>query len=275
MVKIVTDSSSNLTAEEAESLGVTLLPLTIMFGTKEYRDGVDLSFDEFYRLLVTSPEFPHTSQITPEAFGKVFEEAKRAGETVLVMPIASALSGTYAAALKAKERGGYDNVTVYDTKCQNVMLKLLVTAAVQNAEKSVEEIVDILNELRPRVRLYAALDTLEYLKKGGRLGRFAATLGSLLKIKPVIEIDKEGNVVVLSKQLGFAKAQRAVLEKIKAASFDKSMPVYFIYTMNDSNCNALAAKAGVPVYEKSNICPVIGAHIGPCAAGVVFVEEKC
>lgn len=274
MIKIVTDSSSNLTLEEARELGVTFLPLTVMFGTEEYRDGVDLTFGEFYKKLTTSREFPHTSQITPETFEEVFKKAKEEGKTLLVMPIASALSGTYEAALRAKEKVGYDKITVYDTKCQNVMLKIMVTEAAKMADRPVEEVVAMLDDLRPRIRLYAALDTLEYLKKGGRLGGFAATLGTLLKIKPVIEIDAQGNVNVLSKQLGFSKALRAVGEKLSAAKLDKKLPVYFIYTMSDVNLAPLIEKSGIKEYLKSDICPVIGSHIGPLAAGVVYVEES-
>lgn len=272
MLKIITDSSSNLTQEEAKKLGVGLLPLTISFGSREYRDGVDISCEEFYGKLVTSKEFPHTSQLAEEDIERAVQSALEQGDEVLILPIASALSGSDERCRAVAAR--YKNVTVYHTRCTTVMLKMLVTEAAKHTEKSADEVVKILDGLRPKIKLYAALDTLEYLGKGGRLSKASAFLGSLLKIKPVIILDGEGKVVLVSKQFGMHKSIGYIASAVDANKIDYDYPVYLIYTQDSENADRLIEKLGVTYTEKSNICPVIGTHIGPKAAGIVYAEKS-
>lgn len=273
MVKIITDSSSNITVEEAEKLGITLMPLTINFGTKEYLDGVEITCDEFYKKLTEGSEFPHTSQLTEEQVEKAVSENLADGDEVLLMPLASVLSGSYERCKLVAER--HENVTAYDTKCTTVMLKLCVLEALKMAQNgaTAAEICAALDELRPKLKLYACLNTLENLRKGGRLSSVSAIIGSVLNIKPVITFSNDGKVEMASKQFGMHKAINYIASVVDKNKIDFTKPVYLIYTYNDKNCDVLLSKLGVECTEKSNICPVIGTHIGVDAAGIVFAEK--
>lgn len=271
MIKIITDSSSNITPEEAYKMGVTVLPLTINFGGKEFADGIDISAEQFYAKLAEGREFPHTSQLCEEQIERAYRQALKEADEVLVLPIASSLSGSYERAAKVAER--FDNVHVYDLCCTTVMLKMLVTEAVANAGKPAAEIAEILKAYRKKIKLYAALDTLEYLRKGGRLSGASALIGTMLKIKPVISINAEGKVEMLSKQFGTGKALDFVAGMVDEKKIDFSRPVYQIYTMDAAHSDKLFEKLKIIPSDRDNICPVIGTHIGPRAAGVVFAEK--
>jgi DegV family protein with EDD domain len=149
----------------------------------------------------------------------------------------------------------------------------MVLEAVKHRQKSVDEVIKILDELRPKIQLFAALDTLEYLQKGGRLSRSTALIGNLLKIKPIISHDEKSNVIMCGKHVGMLLAIKFLADKVDTKNIDYSYPVYIIYTMDDTNSNNLANKLKLTQYEKMNICPVIGAHIGPKAAGIVYVKK--
>ncbi len=279
MIKIITDSSANISQEEAKELGITVLPLGVSFGAEAYLDGKDLSTDEFYEKLTSSKEFPHTSQLSREELQELFERESKNADEVIVMFLAKCLSGTHALAQKVAQEGNFANVHVYDTRATTAVLRILVCEAVKNAEKPVDEVIAILDELRPRIKLYAALDTLEYLKKGGRLSGTATFIGNVLKIKPVIYFTDECEVKIASKQIGFTLALKSLAEKVKSGALDGSQPIYYLYTKEDANCNAMIEKLKLTAKEKAagqkiNICPVIGTHIGPRAAGIVFVESK-
>ncbi len=279
MIKIITDSSANISQEEAKQLGITVLPLGVSFGTEAYRDGVDLTTDGFYNKLTSTKEFPHTSQPSREELHELFEKESKEADEVLVMFLAKSLSGTHALACKVAEEGNFSNVHVYDTRATTAVLRILVNEALRNAAKPVEEVITILDELRPRIKLYAVLDTLEFLKKGGRLSGTATFIGNVLKIKPLIYFTGDCEVKIASKQIGFTLALKSLSEKVKSGNLDTNQPLYYLYTKEDVNCNAMIDKLKLTAAEKSsgekiNICPVIGTHIGPRAAGIVFVEKK-
>ncbi len=271
MIKIITDSSSNITVEEAASLGIDVMPLTINFGNEEFVDGVDITFDEFYKKMRESKEFPHTSQLTEAQVEEAVNAALKEADEVLILPLASQLSGSYerCKAVAAK----FDNVYVYDTKCTTVMLKLCVIEALKIIDKGVDAICAMLDELRPKLKIYAVLDTLDNLRKGGRLSNVSAVIGSLLKIKPVITFSVDGKVEMISKQFGINKGINYICSIIDKDKIDFNKPVYLIYTENDKNAEVLSSKLGIKFSEKGNICPVIGTHIGADAAGVVFAEK--
>jgi DegV family protein with EDD domain len=247
--------------------------MTVMFGTSEYKDGVDISTEEFYKKLTEENVFPHTSQLSDDEFMQTYKLACESGDDVLVMPITAALSGTYSRAKKVAEESGYKNLYVYETGATTAILKVMVLEAVKNRDKSVQEVIKILDELRPKIKLFAALDTLEYLQKGGRLSQGVALIGNLLKIKPIITHDDKSNVKLISKQIGFHLAIKSLAEKVDVNKIDRSKPVYLLYTMDATNCDHMVAKLKIDFGEKINICPVIGAHIGPRAAGIVYVEK--
>jgi DegV family protein with EDD domain len=272
MLKIITDSSSNISQDEAKELGITVMPMSISFGTEQFKDGTTIFAEDFYEKLTTTKEFPHTSQLSEHEFEEAFEKASADGDEVLVMLITSALSGTYNLAEKVSQK--FPKVHVYDSHSTTAILKVMVLEAVKNRDKSVEEVITILNNLRPRIKLFAALDTLEYLSKGGRLSRSTAIIGNLLKIKPIITHDECSNVKLISKAIGFNLAIKHLADRVNVKTVDLSYPIYYLYTKDDTNCNSMIAKLKLSGGEKMNICPVIGAHIGPGAAGIVYVEKQ-
>lgn len=279
MIKILTDSSSNMTKEQADELGVTLLPLTVVFGDKEYRDGIDIDATAFYDMLINEKDHPHTSQINTAVFEDIFSAAKANGDTLLVLLISSALSGTTSAARIAKEEVGYDGIYIYDTLNTTVMLKALVLEAARHADEPIEDVLAHLDDVRSRQELYAIVDTLEYLYKGGRMKRGTAAIGTLFHIKPVITVSERGTVELASKAIGTRGAIRQISKTVRAEDIDEDLPFYYIYSATDEKCRELASaihgeRAGELLRSAENICPVIGAHIGPAAAGICFVRKK-
>lgn len=274
MLRIVTDSSSEISQEEAGKLNIEVLPLTIIFGTEQYRDGIDITSDEFYQRLVTSSEFPHTAQLGYDELMTLYTDAKEKGDDVLVIPISSELSGSYDWAVRAAKESGYERIFVYDSKCTTFMLEILVKEAVRLRNSSAEEVIAALDELRPRISLYAALDTLEYLKRGGRINKTVAAVGSMLKIKPVITVTDDGRVDLIHKCIGMNAALKYIAERYLADEIDKNFAVRTIYCMDNANCGKLRALVNISDAPFENICPVIGTHIGPRAAGIVYVRAK-
>lgn len=271
MIAIITDSSSNITQEEACKLGVTVLPLTIIFGTEEYRDGIDIDSAKFYKKLTTGKDFPHTAQLTEAQVEEAIVATRKKADEVLILPISSALSGSYDRCVKVAER--YEGVYAYDGKCTTVMLKMLTLIAAKNADKPAKEVINILSDYRSRIKLYAALNTLEYLGKGGRISKTMATLGNALKIKPVVTLNDQGEVELVSKQVGINKSIAYIAEQVKKDEIDYNEPIIAIYSMTQENCERLIEKIGSPYSEKSEICAVIATHIGPHAAGFVYVKK--
>lgn len=279
MVRIVTDSSSNITPEEAEELGVTVIPLTVIFGSDELRDGVDITAEAFYDRLARDKNHPHTSQINTAQFEEIFRDAQAKGEKLILLPISAALSGTHAAAVKAKENVGYDGIYVYDTRTTTVMLKMLVLEARRLADREPEKIIAALDDLRSRTELYAMVDTLEYLWKGGRMARGTAMLGGLFRVKPIITIKSDGSLDVVAKAIGTRSAIKNLRKFVNPETIDPDVPVYYIYTVNKDNCERLINEVHPDRHDEylsdaTNICPVIGVHIGPGAVGICFARKK-
>lgn len=279
MVRIVTDSSSNITPEEAEELGVTVIPLTVIFGSDELRDGVDITAEAFYDRLARDKNHPHTSQINTAQFEEIFRDAQAKGEKLILLPISAALSGTHAAAVKARENVGYDGIYVYDTRTTTVMLKMLVLEARRLADREPEEIIAALDDLRSRTELYAMVDTLEYLWKGGRMARGTAMLGGLFRVKPIITIKSDGSLDVVAKAIGTRSAIKNLRKFVNPETIDPDVPVYYIYTVNKDNCERLINEVHPDRHDEylsdaTNICPVIGVHIGPGAVGICFARKK-
>lgn len=279
MVRIVTDSSSNITPEEAEELGVTVIPLTVIFGSDELRDGVDITAEAFYDRLARDKNHPHTSQINTAQFEEIFRDAQAKGEKLILLPISAALSGTHAAAVKAKENVGYDGIYVYDTRTTTVMLKMLVLEARRLADREPEEIIAALDDLRSRTELYAMVDTLEYLWRGGRMARGTAMLGGLFRVKPIITIKSDGSLDVVAKAIGTRSAIKNLRKFVNPETIDPDVPVYYIYTVNKDNCERLINEVHPDRHDEylsdaTNICPVIGVHIGPGAVGICFARKK-
>ncbi len=278
-IRIITDSTSDISREQAEKLGVSVIPLKVIFGDTEYREGVDITIEGFYERLIHSEKLPTTSQPSPEDFMRSFLSAKEAGDSVLVILIAGKLSGTVQSASIAKDLVEYDDIHIIDSTNTIMGLRLLVEHAVKLRDlgTDVKEIAGILEELKERIVFLAMVDTLEYLHKGGRLSKSSAILGSLLNFKPIITL-KDGAIGVLGKERGANKAIARLLEFIdEQGTIDTRFPVYFGYTAEESKARLLMDSA-VNKYHlsESGLYPVgcvVGTHAGPGACVITYIRK--
>lgn len=279
-VRIITDSTADVTPAVREKLIV--VPLTVHFGDEEYVDGITISHKQFYEKLVESDLVPSTSQATPAGFAKVFEEVTAAGESAVVITVASNLSGTYQSAMIAA--ADYeDNIRVVDSKSVAIGSGILAELALQLAESgmSTEEIVQRLEQERERICVVAMLDTLEYLKRGGRISRTVAFAGALLSIKPVVSIDN-GEIVILGKARGSRQGNNLLVSEIrKAGGVDFDRPLMLGYTGLSDVLLQKYVEDSKALWEESTeelrstiIGSVIGTHAGPGAIAVAFFKKQ-
>ncbi len=275
MIKILVDSSADCNLQD-EIIDL-MVPISVNIDGKEYQSGIDLTSDKFYELLQSANDFPRTSQPSPQAFIEIFEQAKNAGDQLIYLCLSSRLSGTYQGALIAKEMVDYDNIYIIDTLGVTHIIGVLAAFARSLINEGFEagEIVDKCEELKGKIKLYAGVDTLEYLYKGGRLSRASATVGELTGIKPIITVS-DGRVEVVAKALGKARAMNTLLEKIKSHKINTDFPVYSLYTYGTENIEALEEKLkqnGYSIADRLQVGSTIGAHVGPGVYAVMFVEK--
>nr|WP_300818718.1 DegV family protein [uncultured Acetatifactor sp.] len=276
MVRIITDSASDIVGNKREDLRV--LPVSITFGEEEFQDGINLTHQMFYEKLIECDELPVTSQVPPFAFEKAFREAMETGNQVIAITLSSKLSGTWQSACIAAEGFG-GKVRVVDSENASIGQHALVEYALRlkDAGLGIEEIVERLEADKKRIRLIALLDTLEYLKKGGRISKAAAMAGSLLSIKPVIAIQR-GEVAILGKARGSKQGNNLLAEQIRqTGGIDFGKPFVLGYTgLSDAMLRKYIKdhesfwKSSVDALETSSVGGTIGTHIGPGAIGVAF-----
>lgn len=285
-VKIITDSASDITQEEAKKLGITVLPLTIFFETEEFQDNVTLSTTEYYNKLIESAELPKTSQVTPYAFSKAYKDAFNEHDEIVVITISKYLSGCFQSATLAKEEfDDNNNIYLIDSLNATIGEQVLVKLAVKLRDegKSGAEIASILEEKVSKVRLIALLDTLEYLKKGGRISSATAFFGGLLSIKPVIGIDN-GQVKMIGKARGSKNANNLLKELVvQNGGIDFELPFSLAYSgLNDTLLQKYIFD-NKDLYEKyvdsntlgiTQIGCTIGTHVGPGAIAVAFFSKE-
>ena len=281
-VKIIVDSTADMIPAVASR--VKIVPLTVHFGEKEYVSGVDMDAAKFYEMLVESDTLPTTSQPTPYAFEKAFREAVEEGDDVVCLTCSGRLSGTNQSAnIAAEEFEG--RVYVVDSATIAIGLGILAEYALDLVDRGMtaEEITLKLLRQRERVRLLALVDTLEYLKKGGRVSAAVAFAGSMLNIKPVITI-ADGEVKVLGKARGSKQANNLLVQEIqKAGGVDFGKPLLLGYTgLSDAllqkyiQDSAALWEGNAPYLPVSIVGSVVGTHVGPGAVAVAFFagEEK-
>lgn len=275
-IRFIVDSASDLSGKEHEAL--TVLPLTVAFGDTQYLDGVTLSAKEFYEKLIESDELPTTSQVVPYDFEKAIREALEAGETPIVVTVTSKLSGTYnSARLAAME---FDE-KVYLVDSENVCVgeQILVKYGLRLLDegKTAEEIVEAMEAAKKKIRVVALLDTLEYLRKGGRISNVAGFVGGMLSIRPVIGI-VDGIVEVLGKARGSKAANNLLAQQIEqAGGIDYDMPYELAYSgLDDSllrkyiNDNEHVWRGHADELNYGIVGSTIGTHAGPGAVAVAF-----
>ena len=276
-VKIIVDSTVNLTPEAKAQ--VKAVPLSVRFGDAEYQDGVTINPEQFYEMLVASEELPTTSQPTPALFEDAFREAVEAGHEVVCITVSSRLSGTYqSATIAAEEFPG--KVFVVDSRTAAIGSGILTEYALQLAAQGMEaeEMLQVLMEKRKQIRLYAIVDTLEYLKKGGRLNTAVAIVGGMLNIKPIITLE-DGAIQVAAKARGM-KAAFSQLTQLcgNHGGVDSTMPALLGYTgQSDENLRKYAADNSEIWAADTNAAIVgaaIGVHVGPGAVAVAFFSQE-
>lgn len=281
-IRIATDSGADLESWEYGSLGVELIPIPITIDQRTYMADENFNKNDFYRLLENAEIFPTTSQPSPASFQKAYENARQAGDELIYITLSSALSGTYQSARMIRELEDYDNVYVVDSLSATLGQKLLVLEAVRLRDlgKTAPEIAEALDALKHRICIYAAIDTLEYLYKGGRVSRASAGIGTLARIKPVITVTREGTVQVIGKGLGTAKAMSIVNGLVEKNPPDENYPILGIYSSSTDNMNLLREKAEkalglkVPDDKCFSLGPVIGAHVGPGVSGFIYIGKE-
>jgi DegV family protein with EDD domain len=277
-VRIIIDSASDLTKERADALGLDFLALTTVFGEEEYLDGITLSHKQFYEKLIESNIFPSTSQIPPHVFEKKYKEVKEAGDTAVVITLSSLLSGTYQSANIALE--GYEDIIhIVDSKnvCLGEQNLVIYAARLRDQGLSAEEIAKELNTAKKNVCVLAVFDTLEYLKRGGRISKTAAWAGNILSIKPVISIEK-GEVAILGKARGSKNGHNFLIQEIDAhGGIDFSMPYCVGYSgLSDTLLQKYLQDSAHIWPDKIDDLPIstvgatIGTHAGPGAICVSF-----
>lgn len=278
-VRIITDSTSDISLEQAKKKGITIVPLKVIFGDKEYREGIEISMEGFYDKLVEADKLPTTSQPSPDDFLNHFIQAKEAGDSVVVILIAGKLSGTFQSATIAKEMAEYSPIYIIDSLTAITGLRLLVDQAVKMRDQGSEaaEIADAIEGLKEKVVLLALVDTLEYLHKGGRLSKSSAILGTLLKFKPIITL-KDAVIGVVDKERGTNKGIARILEAIdEFGAIDQAYPVYFGFTAENSKSLVLQEKV-IEKYALHNtelfpVGCVVGTHVGPGACVITYIKK--
>ena len=276
--RIIVDSTADLMPEFKSR--VHTVPLTVNFGDEEYIDGVTIDHKTFYEKLIESDVLPTTSQATPDAFIKEFEKAKAAGEAAVVITLASKFSGTYQSATIAAE--DYDNNYIVDSASAAMGSGILVELAFKLLDegKNAEEIAAILEEEKKKIVVVALVDTLEYLKKGGRISSAVAFAGGVLNIKPVLSVI-DGEIHMLGKARGSKMGNNLLVqESDKAGGIDFSKPVLLGYS---GISDALLKKyiedsrhiweGNLEEVRYTSVGSVIGTHAGPGAVAVAFFKN--
>lgn len=275
-IRIVTDSASDILKPFPENL--TVLPITIRFGDEEFRDGVDITHQQFYEKLLEDDFFPTTSLISPAAFAEVYREAFGRGETVIVICLSGKLSGTYQSAVVAAEDAPGD-VYVVDSKNVTAGERLLVEYALRMVSEGVSarNIVRTLEQARERIHILGLLDTLEFLKKGGRISKTVAFVGEVMAIKPVVTV-AEGEVSILGKARGSKNGSNFLIKEIEnCGGVNFRLPYCVGYTgLSDAilqkyirDSEQIWQGHDLPIHT---VGATIGTHVGPNAIVVAFFD---
>lgn len=280
-IKLIIDSAADISKEEADKLGITLIPMRVRFNQEEYLDGVNLTPEMFYNKLVESSELPKTSQITPFEFEQEFDKVVKNGDSAIVITISSKLSGTYSSAKSAAKKYP-DKIFVVDSLNACIGERLLCQYALRLIENGmdIKDIVEELNNKKHKINVMAMLNTLKYLKKGGRISSVVAFTGELFSIKPVVGVI-DGEVKLIGKAMGSKKGNNLLSSLVeKKGGIDFSMPYGVIWSGTDDSLLKKYVEDSSHLWKNSTdnipayiIGCTIGTHVGPGAIGVAFFEN--
>ncbi|WP_059104659.1 DegV family protein [Shouchella shacheensis] len=282
-IKIVTDSTADLPKEVVDRLGITVIPLNVHFSNNEqYEDGVTLSPEEFYTKLKTAKEMPRTSQPSPLQFENLYKKLKQEGaEQILSIHLSSALSGTLQAATIAKEAVAEQiDVHVCDSKRASYAIGVIVAEIAEVAANgaSYAACVERLEQMLEETQVYFLVDTLEYLQKNGRIGKASALFGSLLKVKPILSLNKEGEVYPHERVRGQKKAIERLISLLEEEYGQAAVHVGAFHAENESLAKELMAQVEERFNVSSRIITtigaVIGAHVGPGTVALTMSPAK-
>ncbi|MFC2004469.1 DegV family protein [Chloroflexota bacterium] len=277
-VKIVTDSLSDITSDMAKELGITIVPLTVMFGHESYIDRVTITTDEFYHRLTHDTTWPTTTQPTPHAFAEVYKKLAEETDEILVVTLSSKLSGTYESALSAKSMVEKEcRIEVIDSRMVAMGLGLIVISAAKaiQARAKLDEAADLVRRAMPHSHLVAYFDTLKYLAKGGRIGKAQGLLGSLLSIKPILTV-KDGEMAPLTRVRSQSAGMDYIYNFVAGFPHIKELAVEHATTPDEADklverLSLLFPKERIYI---STISPVVGVHAGPNAMAVTVLEAE-
>ncbi|MDD5704018.1 MAG: DegV family protein [Dehalococcoidales bacterium] len=278
MIKIVTDSSSELSPEMAAELGVTVVPIYVRFGEEVYRERVTISDEEFYKRLLEGKVHPSTIQPGPDDFIKVYEKLAREADGIISIHISAKLSGTVNSVLQAKSMVKTDcPIEVVDSRTLTTSLGLIVMAIAEAArqEKELRQVLDIAKNEIDNTHLLCLLDTLKYLQIGGRIGKAKALLGTVLNVKPLISI-KDGEVVPIGQVRSRSKGLEQLFNFVKGAVNLEDVGVGYTTTLDDA---LMLSQRVASAFNKDSVKlmrsgTTLGVHLGPGALVVAFRGKK-
>lgn len=278
-IKLMVDSAADIGAQEAKELGILMIPMIISFDGEDYFDGVDLSPIQFYEKLLKSDVLPKTAQVTPFRFEEAFKKATENGDELIAITISSKLSGTYEGAKQAAEKFG-GKVFVVDSLSATVGERLLCQYALQLIGKglSAKAVFENLERAKKKLCVMGVLETLEYLKKGGRISSAVAFVGGVLNLKPVVKV-VNGEVKMIGKARGQKKGGELMNGLIKEGGVDFSMPYGVLWTGLEEDIATKYIEESADIWEGRTEIPkyimgsTIGTHVGPGVFGIAYFEK--
>jgi len=267
MVKIICDSTGDIPEEIRKKYDITIVPLNVLFGTDSYQDGVNLAPAQFYKMLVESKVHPTTSQPAPGLFAEAYQKLAKETDEIIVLTISAGISGTYDSAMQAKQLVDSSlKIEVIDSKWTCAGLLLPTLAAARAAEKGMKlaEITGMVKDILPKIRVYMIFDTLEYLRKGGRIGKAKALLGGMLKLNPMLTL-KDGVIHPVTQARGRAKSVDILVDMMKKTGNPEEIVVEDATTPDELEDLAKRISSAIPKAKiiRTKVGPCIGVHAGP------------
>ena len=278
MIQIITDSSSDISQEKAKKLNLIVMPLTVRFGEDVYKSGIDITNEEYYQRLVTEKNLPSTAQVNPFEFEETYKELLDRGDEIISIHLSSELSGTCQSASIAKDNLETDQVTVIDSRnvCSALGLLVIIAGQMRDRGASVAEITEAIQSYIPKLHLFVALETLDYVKKGGRISPTVAFVGSALGLHPIVSLI-EGKIEVVDKAKGKKSSVKWMSKKIAELPNKKDLPLLVGHANAPDKGEELwklLEEQGITGIE-DNVCmgPVVGTYSGPDAVGIFYIEN--
>ncbi|RKY39669.1 MAG: DegV family protein [Candidatus Omnitrophota bacterium] len=277
-MRIVTDSTVDLPSSLVEKYNIEIVPLKVQLGEETYRDYFEIEADKFYQKLRSTTVFPTTTQPSPQDFLEVYQRVSRENDCVISLHISSKLSGTYQSAIIASQRLLTSKVYVIDSKQASVGLGLIVLAVAHAIEKGrkKEEILQLIDELTKKIRTFFSVDSLEYLQRGGRIGKAQAFLGTILKIKPLLTL-VEGEIHPVEKIRGEGRLLKRMAQLVEDEVSKGKIKMGLIYTDNEETMSILSQYLerieNLEIVYKGRAGGVITSHTGPGTIGISYYNE--